>query len=74
MMGNIDWIAIADLPEDLKDGRDVLLWVPDILDWPDRPGAVSVYWDTDMGWCSNSLGGFTPRGNPTHFAEINPPQ
>lgn len=72
-MGRIEWIPIEGLPEEFKDGRAVLIWVPNLLDWPDSASPVSVYWDEGMGWCSNALPGFTPRGDPTHFAEINEP-
>jgi hypothetical protein len=39
-MGNIDWIPIADMPDALKDGREVLLWVshgfPAVYKWRGR--------------------------------------
>lgn len=60
-MGNIDWIPIAELPDALKDGREVL------LHWPGS-AAVSV-------WKNGDWRNFAPyrTGQPTHFAEINPP-
>lgn len=66
-MGRIEWLPIEDLPEEMKDGRDVLAW--------GRDGAVVVYWVESSGlgavshWVSES--GFIER--PTHFAEINAP-
>lgn len=64
-MGHIDWIEIADLPDALKDGREVLLWVshgfPAVYKWRGR-----FWWNMEdvalnMAW-------------PTHFAEINTPE
>lgn len=67
-MGSIDWIPIADLPEYLKDGRDVLLWSSGSAD-------VAIWWESGL---KGRSGWITPEGvqlGPvTHFAEIDPPE
>lgn len=82
-MGNIDWIAIADLPAALKDGREVLLAefhaAGTANPGPGRWSICVAQWETF----------FDPRGywadgeedrhfeafalKPTYFAELNPP-
>lgn len=64
-MGNIDWLPISELPEEFKDGRDVLLW---------RGAAkrsVVAHWRGDIGAWTSIHGGWTVLA--THFAEISPP-
>ena len=63
-MGNIDWLPIAEIPDLLKDGREVLAWdsefpEPHIVRWN---LAAGVFWNDE---------GVTI--NPSHAAEINPP-
>lgn len=68
----ITWRPIAELPDELKDGRDVLLWEDGsaaLANWVDySPGDVggkSANWHDERG----SLG----HATVTHFAEINGP-
>jgi hypothetical protein len=58
IVGNIDWIPIADIPDALRDGRQVLLWTED------EDKAVASYW---LGYWAGML-------QPSHFAEINAPE
>lgn len=66
-MGHIDWIPIADMRDELKDGRAVLLWEDGrayIAAWVETGGReVPSFWAADAG-C---------RVTPTHFAEFNAP-
>lgn len=87
MMGSIDWIPIADMPDALKDGREVLVgwwdrnpggtdnprpdeWTATVAIWPRYHGATP-------GWQLAQVGSYAEDGDlygdPTHFAEINPP-
>lgn len=68
-MGAIEWLPIADLPDALKDGREVLLWDgsnADVGIW-----SIQRWWDDGPGWNETTEGG--PLYHVTHFAEINPP-
>jgi len=67
----IPWHPIADLPDALKDGRDVLLWDDKRQCGPHHFGFYagvispgSDYW---------LISGSSRRLEPSHFAEINPP-
>lgn len=65
----ITWRPIAELPDELKDGREVLLWDGDRADvgsW-----AIERWWDNGPGW--NDTGEGAPLLDVTHFAEINAP-
>ncbi|WP_343546767.1 hypothetical protein [Sphingobium yanoikuyae] len=69
-MGRIDWIPMADMPERLKDGHDVLFWSDDesvIALW-DRfiDGEDDIYED----WATRKGGHLI---GATHFAEVNAP-
>jgi hypothetical protein len=71
MLAMIAWRPIAELPDELKDGRNVLLWDGD------EPAGyeVVVASFSDMGggegdWRNDE---FVQITNPTHFAEINAP-
>jgi hypothetical protein len=58
----IPWRPIAELPDELKDGRKVLLWKERwafVGEWDDKNGWTDQEWDR--------------IANPTHFAEITPP-
>lgn len=69
-MGRIDWIPLDDLPERLRDGRDLLFWSNDEV--------VVAFWDTFLDeqdeeyldWATREGGHLV---GATHFAEINPP-
>lgn len=87
-MGNIDWIPIADLPDALKDGRDVLLCRKNTLGTyyggdgeklnPDRPFLYDLacwengQWRTET---DDGCGGseMMRADDPDYFAELNPP-
>lgn len=65
---SILWIAISELPEELKDGREVLLWDGDSADvctWTVRN------WDGEQSWIDTGVGG--PITDVTHYCEINAP-
>lgn len=64
----INWQPITNIPEDRKDGRDMLLW-----DDAARVGVwdPSDYYGEPFGWCDSSERG--ARIDPTHWADINPP-
>ena len=77
-MGNIDWLPIEDMPEEMKDGRWLLLWLPGEYWATGSNYAVGFWGEDDEGgdWLaadtdSKSMTAFGDR--PTHFAEINPP-
>ena len=63
----ITWLPISELPDALKDGREVLVW--DV-----ESGAMVAEWVLHMSdpaaW--KDVVGLNPL-TPTHFAEINPP-
>ncbi|CAM8655389.1 hypothetical protein [Sphingobium cupriresistens] len=69
-MGHIDWIPLGDVPERLKDSRDVMFWADDEL--------KVAFWDTFLDgddeeykdWALREGGHLT---GATHFAEINAP-
>jgi hypothetical protein len=66
-MGRIDWIPIAEMPAELKDGRDLLGAEGPRL-------CVMAYLDGSGG---DDPGWYAVREypvEPTHFAEINPPE
>jgi hypothetical protein len=67
-MGRIDWMLIAELPEALKDGREVLLWEPE----EDGAGSAVVGKFADEHWFCACYD-YQQVWSPTHFAEINPP-
>lgn len=61
MAGRIDWIPTGNMPDDLKDGRPLLLWDGEQA----RTGCAigdAWFWIGDL------------FNEPTHFAEINPPR
>lgn len=67
----IPWRPIAELPDELKDGRQVLLWDAD-----EPAGYAAVV--ASFSALGGSLGcwrndEFLPLQNPTHFAEITQP-
>lgn len=69
----IEWKPIDEMPDELKNGRQVLLW-------DDGEAIVGVFvplggvFETSVdGWCVNSFE-CQPILRVTHFAEINPPK
>jgi hypothetical protein len=65
----IDWKPIAEMPEDRKDGREMLLWdgtSADVGVW-----ASERWWEEGPGWNETTEGG--PLNDITHYADINPP-
>lgn len=69
-MGWIDWLPFSDLPEQLKDGRDILFWV----DGQALVGQWDRFLDGDDEWYFDWA---TREGvrlvGATHFAEVNGP-
>jgi hypothetical protein len=71
----ITWTPIAQLPDELKDGREVLLWLgkdgPTLASWVDYSGGGYVPEGEFANW-SDERG---PLGHltVTHFAQITPP-
>lgn len=74
-MGIIEWLPIADLPDEFKDGRQVLLWCGE-------SGADVGTWSSDSHWSDEDIqaGGYWEAlyecakiTGVTHFAEITPP-
>lgn len=68
-MGRIDWLPIEELTDELKDGRELLIWILDDF----HIGSANV--DPDDGsirwWIDIEAEPITDQ--PTHFAELNPP-
>lgn len=62
-MGVIEWLPIAEMPDALKDGRDVLVWFGE--------AAVAFYDDVSEQWRSTDYS--FAEEQTSHFAEINPP-
>lgn len=84
----IDWRAIEQMPDSLKDGREVLLgqWDRNVggtaNPQPDRWWSVVAVWmnyanDVRSCWQLAEAGTYAEDGDlwgePTHYAEINPP-
>lgn len=68
-MRQLEWLPIRDLPERLKDGRDVLLWNGESLE------AVIGVWDClhggPMDWYCRDQGLLVP--NVTFYLELTEP-
>lgn len=67
----IEWLPVEDLPEAFKDGRGVLFWID---------GTCHAYrWLAEEQnprgptWFGAMNEPIELDGEPTHFAEINPP-
>ena len=69
-MGRIDWLPIEELTDELKDGRNLLIWILDDF----YIGSANV--DPDDGsirwWLDGEAEPITDQ--PTHFAELNRPE
>ena len=66
-MGTIDWSQISELPDEFKDGRDLLVW--------NGGCAIEANWYNNFG---NGVAGWRDGDHRrldsvTHFAELNPP-
>ena len=70
-MGRIEWLPIDEMPDEIKFGQEVLLWIEG-TDKAD-PFAITAFWDVGgHGWTDNGRGDLF-HINPTHWAELNPP-
>lgn len=69
-MGHVEWIPIAEMPEEFKDGREVLLWrgFSAVEKWT---SFARRYQDDAWGWSGGQEA--DDCAPATHFAEINPP-
>lgn len=69
IVNSIPWQPIEDMPEDRKDGRQVLLWNegPNIGSWHKGPR----WYDNGPGWIDDGEGG--PIDDVTAWADINTP-
>lgn len=71
-MGRIDWLPLSDMPDALKDGREVLLWL-------EEGRAVVADFDMDSWWIKEDRGPYQAGvtelrpGEATHFAELHGP-
>jgi hypothetical protein len=61
MAGFIEWVPIEDMPEALKDGRDLLVWY--------MGDPLVVLWRNGEWWQD----GHPAEIEPTYVAEINEP-
>lgn len=59
----IPWQPIASMPEDRKDGRQVLLWA-------DGRAFLACYMDEEMGWFSEPWSLL----EATHWIDVSPPE
>lgn len=68
-----EWRPIATVP---KDGEDtLLLYIPNIGNWPDSPAIITAVWDEGQGWVDNGMARCSTWGNPTHWMPLpRPPQ
>ena len=70
----IDWTPISDMPDDLKDGREVLMWINAGFSGGDPFAQICMYdirynW---QGWIDTTE--HADMGEPTHYCEITPPK
>lgn len=77
-MGRIEWLPIKDMPEEMKDGRRVLLaggyFFCEALERRVTDPVSCQWWEGD--WLiAGTEGGYVCvfYSGPTHFAEINAP-
>jgi hypothetical protein len=65
------WQPIDTAPKD----RVVLLYVPDMGNWPDDPAIVTAIWGDGQGWVDNGMAHCATYGHPTHWMPLpEPPQ
>ena len=66
----IPWQPVEELPDHLKDGREVLVWdghCADVATW-----SLPRWMGNEPGWNDTTEGG--PIDGVTHFCEIQPPR
>jgi hypothetical protein len=63
------WQPIETAP---KDGADILIFIPDMQNYPDNPRIVSAFWGI-CGWTDNAAVGCQTWGNPTHWMPLPEP-
>ena len=71
----MDWIPISQMPEELKDGRDLLLWGHckfGVNDDVYAPDANVGWWYPDTKCWITRRDGETIT--PTHYAIVTPPE
>ena len=78
ILGRIDWIPIEEMPDEFKDGRDVLLGSRAWQLWGSgafNNGRWTVSCGGEVPWEGDGdRGGLKDLPfDPTHFAEINAP-
>lgn len=64
----MNWRPMSELTEELQDGREVLLWCPDL----DGFCVVGEFHDYCDKWAT--CVGFLDDNELTHFCKINPPE
>lgn len=71
-----DWRPMAEMPDEYRDGRDVLLWDLDRRDQDNKGvGAVVARWSADWrGWDLPASDGVAGVYEATHWAPITPPE
>lgn len=70
----INWQPIANIPEDRKDGRDMLLWTDKAYlgGWMSDDFWTRI-WRSEPGWAVDDERG-SPIENVRYWADINPPE
>lgn len=77
-MGNIDWLPIAEIPDDWKDGRPVLVWEQSHPYMPTHVPARVAGFSADTMYAGEPYGWhdyyeFGVRLTPTYCAELTSP-
>jgi hypothetical protein len=63
------WRPIETAP---KDATDILLFIPDMQNYPDNPRIVSAFWGS-CGWTDNGAVGCQTWGKPSHWMPLPEP-
>lgn len=71
MTSRIDWKPIITMPENRRDGRQMLGYAND--DLPEWHEAFTMSW-RDGDWMLAPGGPVECNVHPTHWADINPPE
>jgi len=66
----IAWSPFSEIPEDVSDIEDFLVWCPDLT----VTGPALVIYRLNDEWCIAQTGHPLGDVRPTHFARINPPE